>query len=273
MAYFKYLNKNIYYEVNGEGEPLIILNGIMMSTKSWEVFKDEFARDFMFIRVDFLDQGQSDAMDEAYTQDLQVELLRELLNELSIKKVNLVGISYGGEVALAFACKYQELVAKLIVFNAVSHTDEVLKKTGHLWNKYASNRDYQGYYQQTIPVIYSDAFINNNLEWMQKRQEMLLKGPFSNHEFLDKMIRLTNSAESFDLRSKLGKLAIPVLIVGASEDKLTPITGQTQLHRTIPSSRLIILPGVGHASMYEVPEIFVALVIGYVKINKYKYVI
>ena len=87
MAYFKYLNKSIYYDVSGQGEPLIILNGIMMSTKSWESFKDELSKEFMFIRVDILDQGQSDVYLENYTQDIQVELVKELINHLNLTKV------------------------------------------------------------------------------------------------------------------------------------------------------------------------------------------
>ena len=273
MAYFTYLNKQVYYDVSGRGEALIILNGIMMSTRSWEVFKEDFARNFMFIRVDFLDQGQSDDMDTNYTQDIQVELVKELIKELKLSKVNIVGISYGGEVALAFACKYQELVSKLIVFNAVSYTNDLLIKTGRRLNKYAKDRNYQAYYDETIPVIYSDDFINNNEEWMQKRKTILLNGPFSNHSFLDRMIRLTNSAESFDVRQELKNLKLPVLLVGASEDKLTPLSSQEELQHLIPNARLIILPKVGHASMYEAPELFVMLVNGYLMLNKHNYII
>lgn len=273
MAYFKYLGKNVYYDVSGQGEPLIILNGIMMSTRSWESFKEDFSKHFQFIRVDFLDQGQTDTHDEPYTQDIQVGLLKALLEHLNLRKINLVGISYGGEVALGFACKYQDYINKLILFNTVAYTDEELTKTGHLWNEQASKRNYLEYYNLTIPIIYSKRFIENNQEWMRKREEVLLSGPFSDNQFLDRMIRLTTSAESYDVRTKLKDLHIPVLIIGATDDVLTPLASQEYLNNEIPNSRLIVLPNVGHASMYEVPEIFVSIILGYTLLDKIKYTI
>ena len=69
------------------GEPLIILNGIMMSTKSWESFKDEFSKN-LCLSSNFFDQGQSEVLDEEYTQAVQVELVKALMNHLKLTKVN-----------------------------------------------------------------------------------------------------------------------------------------------------------------------------------------
>ena len=62
MATFKFQDKQIYYDVQGEGKPILILNGIMMSTKSWEPFMPTLKENNQIIRVDFLDQGQSDKL-------------------------------------------------------------------------------------------------------------------------------------------------------------------------------------------------------------------
>lgn len=74
--------KNIYYETYGEGEPIIILNGIMMSTASWLPFKDAISSDYKLVVFDMVDQGQSDKMTEPYTQDLHVEMLKELIEKI-----------------------------------------------------------------------------------------------------------------------------------------------------------------------------------------------
>ena len=73
MSEFNFKNNIIHYEVYGEGKPLIILNGIMMSTNSWVIFKDAFSKNNQLILVDFLDQGQSCRMTSSYTQKDQVE--------------------------------------------------------------------------------------------------------------------------------------------------------------------------------------------------------
>lgn len=265
MSYFKYLDKNIYYDVSGTGSPVLILNGIMMSTLSWAPFVDNLSKHFKLIRVDFLDQGQSDTYETNYTQEVQVELVKALLDHLDIQKVDLVGISYGGEVALQFAVRYGHLLNRLIIYNSVAYTTYTLQETGHEWNMYAKNRDTLNYYESTIPIIYSKEFNALKKDWMAKRKETLTSGAFKDHKFLDRMIRLTNSAENYDVRHELDKILVPTMIVGAEEDYLTPLVHQRILNNNLPNSRLVILPGVGHASMYEVPEIFTTILIGFLK--------
>ena len=271
MATFNFLNKNIHYQVEGSGEPLLLLNGIMMSMASWNNIIDPLKENFTVIRVDFFDQGLTDTYESSYTQALQVDLLKALLDHLNLDKVNVVGISYGGEVALKFSITHPNLVSKLIVFNAVSHTDKTLKELGHKWNEYALKKDSYNYYLETIPVIYSKTFKETNKEWMDNREKLLLEGPFSNEEFLNKMIRLTNSSENFDVRNKLDNLTMPVLIIGAEEDFLTPVSAQKELKDNIKNSHLVILPEVGHASIYENPVVFNALIIGFIKTNQFDY--
>lgn len=264
MSVFKFKDKNIYYQLDGDQDKpiLLVLNGIMMSTKSWEPFIDSWINHFSVLRVDFLDQGQSDKMDEAYDQNLQVDLLYELINVLQIDQVNLVGISYGGEIALLFALKYQEKVRRLILFNSSAYTNPLLKDIGRSWIKAGQTRDGELYYKTTIPIIYSPSYYESNITWMQER-EKLLTPLFSNPVFLDQMERLTLSAEGFDVRDALKNLEVYTLIVTAEEDFLTPKKEQEYLVKHIKHSQWVTLPGVGHASMYESPLLFSALITGF----------
>ena len=58
--FFEFKGHKVFYEVDGKGKPLIITNGIMMSTKSWIYCLETMTPLFQVIRVDFFDQGQSD---------------------------------------------------------------------------------------------------------------------------------------------------------------------------------------------------------------------
>ncbi len=264
MSILKYKGRNIYYESQGEGKPILILNGIMMSTKSWEPFAHAFSANNQLIRVDFIDQGQSDKLENsAYTLDLQVDVLETLMRHLGIHKINIVGISYGGEVGTLFAIKYPYLVDRLVLFNTTPYTSPWLAEIGHQWNAIGRTRDGQTYYQATIPVIYSPSYYEARLDWMKNREKLLIP-VFSNPVFLDAMERLTNSAESYDARAQIKEIKAPTLIVAADEDALTPLKNQKELHEQIEGSELVILPGVGHASMYERPMLFVSLVLGFI---------
>lgn len=263
MSYFNFKGKNIYYETQGQGKPIVLLNGIMMSTLSWQMLKEELSLNNQLILVDFLDQGRSDKMeDTSYTQDVQVEVLKALIQELNLKKVNLVGISYGGEIALEFSVKYEECVDKMVVFNTVAKTTPWLKDIGVAWNR--SVGDPLDYYCTTIPVIYSPDFYNKNSEWMNNRKKLLVDKVFNQKPFMDAMVRLTESANNHDVISQLPKIKIPTLIVSCENDYITPMAEQRRLHEIISTSELIVLPSTGHASMYERPVLFVALVLGFV---------
>ena len=83
MAQFDFNGKKVYYEIHGDkGEPILILNGIMMSTGSWKPFVKDFSRNNVMILVDFLDQGQSERMKESYNHKIQVELVDALLDKV-----------------------------------------------------------------------------------------------------------------------------------------------------------------------------------------------
>lgn len=271
MAQLIFKGRDIYYDVKGLGKPFIILNGIMMSTKSWEPFMESFSENNMCIRVDFFDQGQSAKLKSSvYTQDLQVQIIEALIKELNLSKVSIVGISYGGEVALEFAVKHPNLVDRLVLFNTTPYTSPWLAEIGYKWNSIGRTRDGKTYYQATIPAIYSPSFYEARLDWMKKREAILFP-IFSNPDFLDAMERLTNSAEHYDVRDRLDQITAPTLIVAADEDYLTPINNQKYLAKHIQGSNLVILPGVGHASMYEKPLVFVSLVLGFINTKQTSY--
>lgn len=272
MSILNFKNYQVHYEINGTGDAILILNGIMMSTKSWEPFVNSLSKHNQLIRVDFLDQGQSSRLTGEYTQEIQVEVVLALLDHLKIEKINLVGISYGGEVSILFASMHPSRVKRLLLFNTAAYTSPWLAEIGHKWNSIGRLRDGKTYYQATIPVIYSPSFYEQKLEWMKKR-ETILNPVFSNPVFLDAMERLTNSAEKYDARNIIKNIKAKTLIVAADEDYLTPMPNQKELHQIIANSELIIIPGVGHASMYEVPMLFASLVLGFVLTEDETYLI
>ena len=264
MAYFTFQDKNVFYTLDGDPskDTLLILNGIMMSHKSWELFVPNLKAHFQVLRVDMLDQGESDKMEESYTQALQAEMLSELIKHIGLEKVHVAGISYGGNVALQLALNYADQVHKLVLFNAVARTSEWLRDIGRGWNKVASTRNGEAYYHVTIPLIYSPNFYSRKIDWLEKRKKTLVP-VFSDPDFLDAMVRLTDSAESHDVFEKLNTIETPTLVVAADQDMLTPPHEQEAIVDKMPNARLITLRETGHASMYERPELFVTTLVGY----------
>lgn len=261
MATFKYQGIDIYYEVYGEGFPLLILNGIMMSCKSWENLIEPMTKHRQLILLDMVDQGQSGTGPEKYNHDIQVETVNALFKHLNLAKADIFGISYGGEIAIQVAIKYPELVDHLLLFNTSSWTSPWLEEIGHAWN-FASH-NWESYYATTIPVIYSPQFYTEEIEWIKERKKAL-KPIFSNKDFIERMIRLTNSSIGYDVRDQIDKIENKTLIVSSEYDFVTPKHEQEYLHSKIKNSNYVIIPNKGHASMYEASDLFLTLLIGFI---------
>lgn len=256
--------KKLYYEIHGTGEPLLILNGIMMSTASWKQFVEPLSKNNQLILVDFLDQGQSDRMEEAYTHALQVEAIGEFMKKLSLSNVNLFGISYGGEIALQVTLANPDRIKRLLLFNTCAETTYWLEEVGNAWNK--ALHDPEAYYLTTIPFIYSPDFFIQNKGWMEERKQVLLP-IFANKDFQASMRRLTDSSGGYSVKNELANLSIPTLIVGSEYDFVTPFAQQKELHENIRGSQLVHIPGAGHALMYEKPVLFQSLITGFIGID------
>lgn len=263
MSHFWYNNNKVYYSVEGEGKPIVLLNGIMMSTKSWQPFVNSFIKNNQLIRVDFFDQGNSDRLDYNYTHEIQVDLVKALVDHLNLTKVSIVGISYGGEIALEFAIKYKENVDRLVLYNTAAKTSNWLRDIGRGWILASKTGNPDAYYNVAIPVIYSPIFYEDNNAWMEKRREVL-RPVFSDREFLDRMERLTISSEPYDITDRLDQVEAHTLIISAEEDYLTPMSDQAYLKSKIKNAHLVKIPNAGHASMYEKPLLFMTFCLGFI---------
>ena len=154
MATFDFEGKKVYYERHGDkGRPLVVLNGLMMSTTSWKPFVEDFSRNNQLVLVDFLDQGRSSRMSESYYHDVQIRLVDALLDELGWEKAVIMGLSYGGNVAIQYALAHPERVWRLILANSGCRTSPWLQKIGDGWNEVAASGSGLAYYLTAIPTI------------------------------------------------------------------------------------------------------------------------
>ena len=114
MPYFEHKNRQFYYEVHGQGEPLLYIhgwNGNMSGFK--ENLVPDLTENFQCISFDLPGFGQSQSID--LTFDELAENLHAFLDHLKVKSVNVVGFCMGGTIALDYALRFQDRVKKLIL--------------------------------------------------------------------------------------------------------------------------------------------------------------
>ena len=205
-------------------------------------------------------------MTESYTHDIQVRLLAALIDELPYDRVSVMGISYGGEIAVQFAVRYPEKVRRLVLANTAARTSDWLRKIGDGWNEVAKAGSGYAYYLTTIPVIYSTKFFEEHAAWMEGREAFLTEY-FARDDVRQALIRLTDSSVTYNVVDRLHEITCPTLIISSSEDVLVPPTEQQLLHEKIKGSTYVTINGSGHASMYEAPEAFAALTLGFANLS------
>ena len=263
MAFLKTNNGKVYYEVHGESaKTLMILNGIMMSSASWKPFLTYLLNHVKVVLVDFFDQGKSEYLDADYDQTIQSELVSDIINGLNLKSVTLLGISYGGEVAMNFVTRYPGVIENLILANTTAYTGKQLKAIGENWIHAASTYDGKKFFSATIPPIYSTGFYESRADWLEAREKMF--DLLFDERWYEGFIRLVRSAETHDERENLKYINVPTLVIGASEDIITPLSCQKEIVENIPDSKFLVIENCGHASMYEKPTEFFSSVIGFV---------
>ncbi|WP_454054243.1 alpha/beta fold hydrolase [Clostridium sp. Marseille-Q7071] len=253
---------NIHYESYGSGEPIIFLSGILMSTISWHPFRKSF-NDYNLILIDLIDQGQSSSANFQYDQNLQVEILYKVIEKLNIDKCHIVGISYGGEIALQFALKYPHKLNSIILSNTTCHNSNIMKDIKELWDFAASTYDGRILFKATMPYIYSHKFYEENIQWLKKKEEAFSIG--LTKQWYSSFRRIAKSASNLNLTKEIKNISLPTMIIGSEYDILTPICYQKLIHKKIKGSRIVVIEKAGHAVIYEKPIEFIAAIKGFLE--------
>ena len=253
---------HLYYEVHGEGEPVIFLSGIMMNTLSWASYVPEISKEHQLILLDFRDQGQSSRMTHEYKLDIHIDDVLHLINSLNLEKVHLLGLSYGGQVALKLAVAHQERLKSLMLLNVNSVLTNHLSEIGRAWETAAELYDGEKFFQLAIPFIYSRAFYERSLEMLRERQEMFRT--MLTKDWFDAFIRLSRSVQGYHVPADdLKKIETPTLLIGAEEDMITPAKLMETMHEDIKNAEFVLIPDAGHGAFLERANEYLTLISGF----------
>lgn len=126
---FKLKDAELYYEVYGEGEPLVLLHGNSGSIKDFYQQIPALSKQYKVIALDTRGQGKSlDTSKRDYTYKLFADDVKALADHLKMNKINIAGWSDGGNTGLEFALKYPDSLDKLIIIGANAFPEGVEKK-------------------------------------------------------------------------------------------------------------------------------------------------
>jgi len=263
--------KSIHFEVHGTGEPILFLNGALMSTDSWGPHVEAFSKRYMLILMDFFGQGRSEIVTHEYTQDLQVEAIKAVLDALKLGQVHIFSSSYGAQVALGFALKYQERVKSLILQGIRSYADDPHScAITHFWSDLAEECDPDKLWDAIVPWVFGADFYNNYIGILNERK-VLFRSVLSTRprEWYAGWAQLMRSCCTYNVRDRLHEIHVPTLVVGGELDKLVPLNLHQEVHEGIPGSEYIVVQGSAHAPYVDKPTEFRYIVFGFLEAQKH----
>ena len=163
----------LQHRIIGEGKPLIILHGLFGSSDNWQTHAKRFSDYFQVILVDQRNHGHTDWSDE-FDYDLLAADLHELITDLKLEKVNLLGHSMGGKTVMRYAQLYPETIEKMIVVDMgirgyPPHHQEILKGIDEVNASPMDSRSAaEAILLPFVPENGTRQFLMKNLYWIEK---------------------------------------------------------------------------------------------------------
>lgn len=277
----------IYYKVFGKGDPLFIVHGGPGASHDYFLpYILPLARNNKLIFIDERGSGRSEKLEDVkgYTVENMVEDVEQVRQSLNLGKVSLLGHSYGGVLAQAYALKYQENLSHLILcstFHSTSKMNEVFKTIkakmgpelltkiekmeqeglyghGAAYEKERYTSEYmtaawgEGYF----PYLYAnrpdanyDPVANGNMSWDLYREMWGSHGEFV----------IDGNLKSAEFTDKLATINVPTLITVGDNDECAPSLSK-EMNEKISGSKLVVFPKSGHMTFVDQPNIFISAI-------------
>ena len=261
MPNIKVNDVDLYYEETGSGFPVIFCHEFAGDYRSWEQQVRHFARRYRVITYNYRGYAPSDvpADPAAYSQEILISDMRELMKKLSIELAHIIGIATGGNVALNFAIAHPDVTKSAIVAGAGAGTSGREK-----W--LAAGRDMA----DSIAKMGAAAIVKS-IEGAPQRQALRTKDPRAWDEFIGVIRDLSPVGAEMsmrnvllarkpvtDLTEEIAALPMPVLVMVGDQDA-PAFEASLFVHRHAPHAGLAVFPFTGHTLPIEEPELFNSL--------------
>ena len=260
MPFAKINGSKIYYESRGAGHSLLLLNGAMANTASWGFQIPAFiAKGYRVILMDFTGQGRSSKPRMRYDMGQHISEVNAVLDSLGIDKAHVVGVSYGGEVAMLCAINSPERVRSLVVSNSVSQIDRSMRARAERWLMATRFKSGRILWQTVYPDIYSDEFLEHRWDFVSKT------APSFDLLDFDAVGEMLKAFMALNITPELHKIKMPTLVIASDLDGTKPMKYAEIIHKGIENSQLHVIRGAGHVAMWEKPEEFNNAVLGFLE--------
>jgi len=221
---------NIYYEMSGQGEPILLIGGLGSDVRQYRKAAMSLSKNHLAITFDNRGAGGSDKPDSPYTIEMMADDTAGLLAGLKIERAHVVGMSLGGRIAMSLALRHPGLVKSLVLTStfASQPKDKLPRRYSILFRLAGALRPFR---KNTMPYY---AF---------KRQ--------------------LEASRSYNCNDRLSNIRVPTLILHGKKDTIAPYYLAEEIHTGIKGSTLIAFKG-GHTFPFQESERYLGAITEFV---------
>jgi pimeloyl-ACP methyl ester carboxylesterase len=264
---YKSYGITVYHKEGDTNEKIVFVHGGALDNAmmSWKEVIELMGNKYDIYAVDMLGFGESDKPDIQYSIPMYVEFLYDVIRQLNIEKANLVGLSMGGGVSIAFSFKYPEVVNKLTIIGSLGLYSRMPFHRFNRWfvNSRFNAKSYEWIGKSRVLVrwtINSSLFGDKNKISDKLVDDLykLVHEPDCNKAWESfQCYELGKEGMTTDLAVHLRELVMPVLIVNGEKDSGVPVKYAIAASKVIKNSKLYVMKGCKHWAQKERPEEFV----------------
>jgi pimeloyl-ACP methyl ester carboxylesterase len=239
----------LYYEIEGDGAPVVLIPGFAAGRWIWFKQNDELSRLFRVVSFDPRGVSASDKPEGPQTITLLAGDVAQLLQAIGIDSAHIVGASFGGFVAQEFALKYPAMTRKLVLcctsFGGPNHVVPAPETLQALASTKGLNSEDR--MRENLLLAFTPEYVRTHSDEVDHIVHLRATNEVPEHIYLSQL----HAAMSFNVESRLAEIRSPTLVLSGDADVIVPVQNSRNLAEKIPGARLQIIEGGSHTFFIE----------------------
>lgn len=258
MPFAEANGQRLFYAESGDGDPLLLVQGLGADHLSWELQLSAWTPHFRTIVFDNRDAGQSSYSSEAYDiPDLAADTIA-LADALGLETFHLLGMSMGGAIAQEVGLAVPDRVRTLTLCMTWGGSGLWAAERSRLMANAAMRTPREEHVEQLLLLCLSEDMYDDpdRIAWFRR---LALDNPHP--QTPEAFCRQVQAVGRHEARDRLDGLPMPVHVIGGEHDLMCPVWKSEELARLIPDATLTVIPEAPHAANLECADRFNELVI------------